>query len=110
MDACLSKYETKNIFLKKILQGREIRSLIIRTRQQISNIGLVCLTATRSWRRGDIGVGLLLCMGDSGAGFLCVHNILDNEGKNKTTYSVLLFDYLCCRVTRLPASGSGLTW
>ncbi len=28
-------------------------------------------------------MGLLLCMGDSGAGFLCVHNSLHNEGPSQ---------------------------
>ncbi len=32
------------------------------------------------------------------------------KGKNETTFPLVLFDYLCCRVTRLPVSGSGLTW
>ncbi len=90
----------------------KIRSLIIGARQQISNAGLVCLIA----RRGDIGVGLLLCIGDSGAGFLCVYatvytmkSLLKKEQVQRRL-PTLLFDYLYCRVTRLPVSGLGLTW
>jgi hypothetical protein len=47
----------KICILRKYCRVKKIRSLIIRTRQQISNTGLVCLTSYKSWRRGILGWG-----------------------------------------------------